>query len=80
MDTKCVYEIIEDVDCCLLHVLEVRELVELFQIGFEAKDDKSGVIAAEMVLRLLQDIEKELNGVHGKLDRYGLLSGIELEG
>lgn len=73
MNDKQVYEIIEDVDSCLLSVAEIRELTELFRSGFEMNNNKSGVIAADLLIKQLQSVEQDLDGVHRKLDKYGLL-------
>ena len=73
MNTKQVYELIEDVDNCLLSIEVIRELTELFRSGFEMNNNKSGVIAADLIIKQLQNVDLDLNGVHGKLDRYGLI-------
>ena len=79
MDVKRAYEIIEDVDSCLLNVSEIRELTELFRAGFEMQNVKTGVIAADVIIRRLQNIEKDLNAIHVKLDMYGLLSNVDFD-
>ncbi len=76
MDTKRVYEIIEDVDHCLLKVMELRRIIELLQAGFEAKNEKYGVYALNVINDYLQDSELALDKIHGKLDKYELLKNM----
>lgn len=77
MNEKRVYELIEDIDCCLLHTAELRELCELFRSGFEMQNLNTGVIALNVIIKDLQMMEKDINALHTKMDLYGLMSNTE---
>ena len=77
MNEKRVYEVIEDIDCCLLHTAELRELCELFRSGFEMQNLNAGVIALNVIINDLQMMERDINALHTKMDLYGLMGNTE---
>ena len=78
MNEKRTYEIIEDIDCCLLHTAELRELCELFRSGFEMQNMNVGVIALDVIIKDLQTLERDINMLHTKMDLYGLLGDVSI--
>lgn len=70
IDKKGLYNIMDNIDSCMMEVEQINRLTKLLKAGFDRNDNDDGSCAVYAISNFLESVEKHLAEVYTEVDLY----------